>query len=98
MTGAAHDLADQRPLRPDRGWVPSVGHFADGAEPAAARPRRAADGFGDVVRLCQQGKLTSDTFRYLGPRRRSEIEAGLVLAGFDISHRVCDGEPGCTQR
>ena len=53
---------------------------------------------GDVVRLCQDGKLTSGTFRYLGPRRRSEIEAGLVLAGFDISHRIRDGEAGHTQR
>ncbi len=53
---------------------------------------------GDVVRLCQDGKLTSGTFRYLGPRRRSEIEAGLVLAGFDISHRVRDGEPGRTRQ
>jgi hypothetical protein len=46
---------------------------------------------GDVVRLCQEGKLTNDNFNGLGPRRRSEIEAGLVLAGFDISHRVRDG-------
>ena len=53
---------------------------------------------GDVVRLCQDGKLTSDTFRYLGPRRRSEIEAGLVLAGFDISRRVRDGEAGRTRQ
>lgn len=53
---------------------------------------------GDVVGLYQEGELTGDTFRYLGPRRRSEIEAGLVLAGFDISHRVRDGEAGCTQR
>jgi len=37
---------------------------------------------GDVVRLCQDGKLTSDNFKWLGPRRRSEIEVGLVLAGF----------------
>jgi hypothetical protein len=53
---------------------------------------------GDVVRLRQDGKLTSDTFKGLGPRRCSEIEAGLVLAGFDISHRVRDGEAGHTQR
>jgi hypothetical protein len=49
---------------------------------------------GDVARLCQDGKLTSDNFKWLGPRRRSEIEAGLVLAGFDISHRVRDAEAG----
>jgi hypothetical protein len=52
----------------------------------------------EVVRLCQEGKLTSETFGGLGPRRRSEIEAGLVLAGFDISHRVCAGEAGCSPR
>jgi hypothetical protein len=51
-----------------------------------------------VVGLYQVGKLTGDTFRYLEPRRRSEIEAGLVLAGFDTSQRVRDGEAGCTQR
>lgn len=39
-----------------------------------------------MVRLYRDGKLTNDTFKYLGPHRRSEIEAGLVLAGFDISH------------
>jgi len=49
---------------------------------------------GDVVRLCQEGKLTNGKFKSLGPRRRSEIEAGLVLAGFDISRRVRDGEAG----
>jgi hypothetical protein len=52
----------------------------------------------DVVGLCQEGELTGDTFRYLRPRRCSEIEAGLVLAGFDISHRVRDGRAGRTQR
>ncbi len=51
---------------------------------------------GDVVRLCQEGKLSE--FWYLGPRRRSEIEAGLVLAGFDISHRIRDGEAGHARR
>ncbi len=53
---------------------------------------------GDVVRLCREGKLTSGNFKWLGPRRRSEIEAGLVLAGFDISHRVRGGEAGRTQQ
>jgi hypothetical protein len=49
---------------------------------------------GGVVGLYQVGKLTGDTFRYLRPRRRSEIEAGLVLAGFRrwliICHSCCD--------
>jgi hypothetical protein len=92
----AHDLADQRPLRLDRGCLASVISLMalNWLLHAHGAPRAA----GDVVRLCQQGKLTSDTFRYLGPRRRSEIEAGLVLAGFDISHRVRDGEARRTQR
>jgi hypothetical protein len=53
---------------------------------------------GDVVLLCQEGKLTSGNFKLLGPRRRSEIEAGLVLAGFDISHRARNGEAGRTRQ
>lgn len=68
-------------------------------------PHGAPRTAGDVVRLRQQGKLTGDTFRYLGPRRRSEIEAGLVLTGFDISHRSAtakrgapsDDQPGMAQ-
>jgi hypothetical protein len=49
---------------------------------------------GDVVRLCQQGKLTNGNFSGLGPRRRSEIEAGLVLAGFDAVGRGPGDHPG----
>ncbi len=37
---------------------------------------------GDVVELCQQGKLGE--IRSLGPRRISEIQAALVFAGLDI--------------
>ena len=51
-----------------------------------------------MVGLYQVGKLTGDTFRYLERRRRSEIEAGLVLTGFALSHRVRDDEAGCTQQ
>ena len=58
----------------------------------------AAQTVGDVVRLYQEGKLACDISGTWGPRRRSEIEAGLLLAGFDISHRVRDGEAGQTQR
>jgi hypothetical protein len=57
----------------------------------------ARQAVGDVVGLYQEGKLTGDTFRYLGPRRRSEIEAGLVLAGFAFSHRVRPRAAGCAR-
>src|ERR1035441_11063059 len=44
---------------------------------------------GGVVGLYQVGKLTGDTFRYLRPRRRSEIEAGLGLGRFPRSLVIC---------
>ncbi len=86
MTGAAHDLAGQRPLRPDRGrclasviWLMALNRLLH----AHGAPRTA----GDVGQAVPAGKLTSDTFRYLGQCRRSEVEAGLVLAGCQLGRR-----------
>jgi hypothetical protein len=46
----------------------------------------------DVLAICREGRL--GYYRGMGPRRSSEIRAGLVLAGFDISHQASGtGDP-----
>jgi hypothetical protein len=58
------------------------------SSPHEQRPETA----GDVVAICREGRLGD--YRGMGPRRRSEIQAGLVLAGFDISHQASvTGDP-----
>ena len=102
LTGAVHDLACLAAIcGPITAGCPASCLASVISLMALNRLLHACDApqtVGDAGRLCRDGKLTSDTFRYLGPRRRSEIEAGLVLAGFDVSHCVRDGEVGATRQ